>query len=40
MENQKFSGIDGTPIEFYKENYKTIEEDSHQLYINVLFKEK
>ena len=40
MENQKSPGIDGTPIEFYKENYDLLEDDLYQLYTNIFFQEK
>ena len=40
MENQKSPGVDGIPIDFYKEYYNLLEEDLHQLYRNILFKEK
>ena len=38
MENQKSPGVDGIPIEFYKEYYTLLEEDLHQLHRNILFK--
>ena len=40
MEDQKSPGIGGIPIEFYKENYKLLEEDLYQLYTNIIFNEK
>ena len=40
MEDQKSPGIDGIPIEFYKEYYNLLEDDLHQLYTNILFTEK
>ena len=40
MENQKSPGIDGTPIEFYKENYDPLEDDLYQLYTNTNFFKK
>ena len=40
MENQKSPGIDGIPIEFYKENYDLLEDDLYQLYTNIFFQEK
>ena len=40
MEDQKSPGIDRIPLEFYKENYKLLEEDLYQLYINIIFNEK
>ena len=40
MENQKSPEIDGTPIEFYKENYDLLEDDLYQLYTNIFFQEK
>ena len=40
MENQKSPGIDGIPIEFYKEFYNFLKDDSLQLYNNILFNEK
>lgn len=40
MENDKSPGIDGIPIEFYKNFYEIIEKDLSQLYNNILFTEK
>lgn len=40
MENDKSPGIDGIPIEFYKNFYEIIEKDLLQLYNNILFTEK
>ena len=40
MKDQKSPGIDRIPLEFYKENYKLLEEDLYQLYINIIFNEK
>ena len=40
MENDKSPGIDGTPVEFYKTFYDTLENDLIQLYNNILFIEK
>ena len=37
MENNKSPGIDGIPIEFYKEFYQTLENDLLQLYNNIIF---
>lgn len=39
-ENQKSPWIDGIPIEFYKEYYKLLEKDLHQLYTNTSFQEQ
>ena len=40
MENNKSPGIDGIPIEFYKQFYEYIKHDLLQLYENILFIEK
>lgn len=40
MENQKFPGIDGRPIEFYKELHNVLENNLHQLYNDILFHQK
>ena len=40
MENSKSPGIDGIPIEFYKQFYEYIKHDLLQLYENILFIEK
>ena len=40
MEDQKSPGIDGIPIEFYKEYYNILENDLHLLYSDILFKDK
>ena len=40
MENDKSSGIDGIPIEFYKTFYEILGQDLLQLYNNILFIEK
>ena len=40
MENQTSTGIDGIPIEFYKDFFHYIENDLFQLYNNILHKEK
>ena len=40
MENNKSPGIDGIPIEFYKEFLTHIENDLLQLYQNILQNEK
>ena len=40
MENQKSPGIDGIPIEFYKDFHTYKEQDLLQLYNNILQNEK
>lgn len=40
MENYKYPGIDGLPIEYYKEFYEYLKDDLLQLYNNILFIEK
>ena len=40
MENGKSPGIDGLPIEFYKEFFEEIGDDLVDLYNNILFVNK
>ena len=40
MEDQKSPGINGIPIEFYKEYYNLLEDDLNQPYTAILFTEK
>ena len=40
MENQESPGIDGLPIEYYKEFYEYLKDDLSQLFNNILFTEK
>ena len=40
MENYKYPGIDGLPVEYYKEFYEYLKDDLLQLYNNILFIEK
>ena len=40
MEDQISPGIDGIPIEFYKEYYNLLEDDLNQLHTAILFTEK
>ena len=40
MENQKSPGIDGIPIEYYKEFYEYLKDDLLQLFYNILSTEQ
>ena len=40
MENGKFPGIDGLPIEFYKDFYELLKNDLQNLHSNTLFHPK
>ena len=40
MKNQESPGIDGLPIEYYKEFYEYLKDDLSQLFNNILFTEK
>ena len=40
MENQKSPGIDGIPIEYYKEFYEYLKDDLLQLFHNILSTEQ
>ena len=40
MEEDKSPGVDGIPVEFYKTFYDILENDSLEIFNNILFKEK
>ena len=40
MENDKFLGIDGIPIEFYKEFIETVKKDLQKTFHEILFTNK
>ena len=40
MENGKSPGIDGIPIEFYKEFIETIKKDLQKIFNEILFTNK
>ena len=40
MENGKSPGIDGIPVEFYKEFFDLLKKDLQDMFDNVLFQQK